>query len=162
MSPKTRKNDKKRGFSLAETVIALSLITIVFGMTVSSVLVISSTYKKMENLRFFVNEINNYLECYKMGGAEKFSDNVNAYLLDGELKLTPDGAASYECIVCYDGDFNKTGVLFSSGRLTDEYKGKGRFYVHITINGSFYARVFDDDGAAVYSAPKEYYSRYDL
>lgn len=164
MLHKTHKNSKKRGFTLAETVVALSLITIVFSMTVTSVLAISSTYKKIENLRFFVNEINNYLECYKLGGAERFSESVNLYLLTGDIKLTPpSNSDTYECVICYDADFNKTGIFTARGGYSfgEEYRQYGKFYVFITIDKCFYAHAAENDNTEIYSVPKKYYGRYD-
>ena len=165
MSPKTRKNNKKRGFTLAETIVALALITIVFSMTVTSILTISSTYKKTENLRFFVNEINNYLECYKLGGAESFSVNVNTYMLEEDMELQPpENANAYECVICYDAEFNKTEIFAAKigYSLGEEYKEYGKFYVYITIDKSFYAYAFENDGTTIYTVPKKYYSRHDL
>ena len=164
MSPKSHVNRKKRGFTLAETVVALTLITIVFGMTITSILTISSTYKSAENMRFFINEINNYLECYKLGGADKFSDSVNDYLFEGLTLTPPEGADAYECMVCYNADFNKTAVyaVREGQSFGSEYRTKGVFFVHIIINKSFEAAAYDKDDAKVFSSPKKYYSRYDL
>lgn len=165
MSPESRKNRIKRGFTLAETVVALSLITLVFAMTITSILAISTTYKSAENMRFFINEINNYLECYKLGGSREFSGNVNDYLFGEGLTLSPpDGAEAYECMVCYDADFNKTAVFAVRGgeSFGGEYRRHGVFFVHITIDGSFDAAAFDKKDARIFSVPKKYYSRYDL
>ncbi len=162
MCHKTRKN--KKGFSLAETVVALTLITICFSMTVTSILAVSKTYKKAENIRFFVNEINNYLECYKMEGADNFAKNVNDYLFSDErLKVLPPVDSSYDLIICYGKNYAKTyaAIVEQGGKLSEEISKEASFLVKININNSFYACATDASGEAVFSLPKPYVSRYD-
>lgn len=162
MCLKTHK--RKKGFSLAETVVALTLITIVFSMTVTSILAVSKTYKKAENVRFFVNEINNYLECYKMEGADNFTQNVNDYLFSDErLRLSPPSSESYDLIICYGEDYGKTyaTIVEKGGIVNEEIFQKASFTVRITIDNSFYAVATDGSGERVFSLPKPYVSRYD-
>ena len=68
-----------KGFSLLETVISMTVITIVFAMAVSSMLFVSTTLKKTDNQRFFTNEAANFLECYKVEGSAGFAKNANEF-----------------------------------------------------------------------------------
>lgn len=69
----------EKGFSLLETVISMTVITIVFAMAVSSMLFVSTTLKKTDNQRFFTNEAANFLECYKVEGSAGFAKNANEF-----------------------------------------------------------------------------------
>ena len=161
------KKSGKKGFSLSETAIALTLLGIVFAMTITAVLSVSTSYKNVENSRYFITEIENYLECYKMDGVSGFAENVNDYLLDDNPSLEIDVSRassdnSYQVIVCYDSDFNKIEVLVSGGGIPGDLYSHGKYFVRIILNNSFYAVAFDDRGNTIFDMKDPYYSRYDL
>ena len=84
----------EKGFSLLETVISMTVITIVFAMAVSSMLFVSTTLKKTDNQRFFTNEAANFLECYKVEGSAGFAKNANEFFFGSGSGVGSGGAGS--------------------------------------------------------------------
>lgn len=127
----------EKGFSLLETVISMTVITIVFAMAVSSMLFVSTTLKKTDNQRFFTNEAANFLECYKVEGSAGFAKNANEFFFGsgggdgsggagsgagsgasdnegsgsgdagGVNRIVAPETGSYTVLIGYDSDFNR-------------------------------------------------------
>lgn len=93
-NPKTEIRGASKGFSLLETVISMTVITIVFAMAVSSMLFVSTTLKKTDNQRFFTNEAANFLECYKVEGSAGFAKNANEFFFGSGSGDGSGGAGS--------------------------------------------------------------------
>ena len=153
---------RKKGFSLAETVIALSLITVVFMMAMTTILAVASNYKKISNTSFFTNEITNYLDCYKKGGSQQFKENVNKFMFEEEKLSGAGGNGKY--VFCYDSSYNLIGGYFASDGETFEsgYKNGAKYFLYVEINKSFYAYAVDDEDESMAKMQKAFYSRYDL
>ncbi len=146
-----RRTNRRKGFSLLETVIAMTLIAIVFSMAITTVLAAGSIRRRSQNCRFFVTEISNYLECYRMGGSQEFADNVKTYL-GVELSAAQEG--SY--LVYYGADY----VITTAGNAA--------FTLTLTIapvsaeESSFSALARDASGDVVYQTRFGFVSRYDV
>lgn len=153
---------RKKGFSLAETVIALSLITVVFMMAMTTLLAVASNYKKISNTSFFTNEITNYLDCYKKGGSQQFKQNVNKFMFEEEKLSGAGGNGKY--VFCYDSGYNLIGGYFALDGETFEngYKNDAKYFLHVEINKNFYAYAVDDEDKSITKMQKAFYSRYDL
>lgn len=136
-NPKTEIRGASKGFSLLETVISMTVITIVFAMAVSSMLFVSTTLKKTDNQRFFTNEAANFLECYKVEGSAEFAKNANEFFFGsgsgggsggagsgagsgasdnegsgsgdagGVNRIVAPETGSYTVLIGYDSDFNR-------------------------------------------------------
>lgn len=156
------KKASKKGFSLAETVIALSLITVVFMMAMTTILAVASNYRKISNTSFFTTEINNYLDCYKKGGSKEFKENVNKFMFEGEAVSGVGGDGKY--VFCYDSSYKLLGGYFAADGEAFEngYKDGAKYFLFVDINKSFYAYVVDDGNEKVATMKTAFYGRYDL
>ena len=145
----------RRGFSLLETTIAMALIAIVFAMAITTVQAASTTRRRSQNRRFFVTEISNYLECYRMGGRKGFQDNVQTYL-GVSLGEASEGAYT----VYYGADYRI--VVEAEGY--EAYSGWAGTIVEQTAAGvtAFSAVAADSSGNEIYRSKFDFVSRYDL
>ena len=133
---KTEIRGASKGFSLLETVISMTVITIVFAMAVSSMLFVSTTLKKTDNQRFFTNEAANFLECYKVEGSAGFAKNANEFFFGsgsgdgsggagsgasegdgsggdagGVNSIVAPETGSYTVLIGYDSDLDRKSVV---------------------------------------------------
>lgn len=160
----------KKGFSLLETVISMTVITIVFAMAVSSMLFVSTTLKKTDNQRFFTNEAANFLECYKVEGAAGFAKNANEFFFGTNdddsaetTRINARGKDSYIVFIGYDSDYNRQIIAtYGVGENIPQaiYRQK-YFTIVIRIDKSFECVVYNFKGSVLFGSGK-FYSRYDL
>lgn len=162
LKKESKSKGKIKGFSLAETAIALSLIAIVFMMAVTTLLAIASNYKKISNTSFFTNEITNYLDCYKKGGYKDFKENVNKFMFEDEVVSGVGGNGKY--VFCYDSNYKLIDGYFAlSGEAFENgYKNGAKYFLFVDVNKSFFAYVVDDENEKVATMKNAFYSRYDL
>lgn len=186
---KTDVRGASKGFSLLETVIAMTIITIVFTMAVSSMLFVSTTLKKVDNQRFFTNEAANFLECYKVEGSAGFAKNANEFFFGAESNDGSGGAGSgatgnngtdgygsegassivapetgsYTVLIGYDSDYNRQIIAtYGSGENIPEAAFRQKYFtLVITIDKSFECVVYNFKGSVLFEGGK-FYSRYDL
>ncbi len=162
------RDNTKKGFSLLETVISMTVITIVFFMAVTTTLFVSTTLKKVDNQRFFTNEAANFLECYKVGGSAGFAKNANEFFFDAEDN---DGASSivvpetggYTVLIGYDSDYNRQIIAtYAAGENIPEEAFRQKYFtLVIKIDKSFECSVVNFKGSVLFEGGK-FYSRYDL
>ncbi len=160
-----------KGFSLLETIISMTVITIVFAMAVSSMLFVSTTLKKTDNQRFFTNEAANFLECYKVEGSAGFAKNANEFFFDIENGDGSEGAnsivapetGSYIVLIGYDSDYNRQIIAtYAAGENIPESAYRQKYFtLVITIDKSFECVVYNFKGSVLFEGGK-FYSRYDL
>ena len=188
-NPKTDVRGASKGFSLLETVIAMTIITIVFTMAVSSMLFVSTTLKKVDNQRFFTNEAANFLECYKVEGSAGFAKNANEFFFGAESNDGSGGAGSgatgnngtdgygsegassivapetgsYTVLIGYDSDYNRQIIAtYGAGENIPEAAFRQKYFtLVITIDKSFECVVYNFKGSVLFEGGK-FYSRYDL
>ena len=167
---KTEIRGASKGFSLLETVISMTVITIVFAMAVSSMLFVSSTLKKTDNQRFFTNEAANFLECYKVEGSAGFAKNANEFFFgsgsgDAESvsRIVAPETGSYTVLIGYYSDFNRQIIAtYGAGENIPESAYRQKYFtLVITIDKSFGCVVFNFKGSVLFDGGK-FYSRYDL
>lgn len=179
----------EKGFSLLETVISMTVITIVFAMAVSSMLFVSTTLKKTDNQRFFTNEAANFLECYKVEGSAGFAKNANEFFFGsgsgdgsggagsgasgnegsgsgdagGVNSIVAPETGSYTVLIGYDSDFNRQIIAtYGAGENIPESAYRQKYFtLVITIDKSFGCVVFNFKGSVLFDGGK-FYSRYDL
>jgi len=157
---KAESKSNKRGFSLFETVIALTLIGIVFAAATTAVITSVNVRRRNADSKYFITETSNYLECYKIGGSATFADNVGKYLVSDCLeKQDLESSTSHSVYyVCYN-------VYYSAGykRLSPEEKDNACFVMKITLDKSFTVRVNEiRSGKKVYELKNPYVSHFDL
>lgn len=176
-----------KGFSLLETVISMTVITIVFAMAVSSMLFVSSTLKKTDNQRFFTNEAANFLECYKVEGSAGFAKNANEFFFgsgsgdgsgagsgasgnegsggdaEGVNSIVAPETGSYTVLIGYDSDYNRQIIAtYGAGENIPESAYRQKYFtLVITIDKSFGCVVCNFKGSVLFDGGK-FYSRYDL
>lgn len=160
-----------KGFSLLETVISMTVITIVFAMAVSSMLFVSTTLKKTDNQRFFTNEAANFLECYKVEGSAGFAKNANEFFFvaeggdgsEGESSIVSPETGSYTVLIGYDSDYNRQIIAtYAAGENIPETAYRQKYFtLVITIDKSFECVVYNFKGSVLFEGGK-FYSRYDL
>ena len=131
-------------FSLLETVISMTVITIVFAMAVSSMLFVSTTLKKTDNQRFFGNE-----------GPGGDAEVVNSI-------VAPE-SGSYTVLIGYDSDYNRQIIAtYGAGENIPESAYRQKYFtLVITIDKSFGCVVCNFKGSVLFDGGK-FYSRYDL
>ena len=157
-------NVRKRGFSLAEAAVAMSLIALVLFMAVTAVLTVSVAEKRADDVRFFVNETENFLECYKVRGARGFTENAKL-LFPEYADIAAEGeSARFECVICYDENRNIGAVYFYplGGASVEEYGGSGRYFLRITVDNGYFSRAENSQGEVIFTLEKEYKSRFDI
>ena len=152
---KNNKSNKKRGYSLLEAVIALSLIAICFGMAMTAVVSSFKVRRRVMNTKYFIAETSNYLECYKMHGSADFKKNVDLYLGTGDSMFVfaqSDDGIVY--VIYYDGDYNK---------LPRDKADDAMFVMYVVIEKSFTAYVKEAASKRdVYYLRDPYISRFDM
>lgn len=148
-----RKNSRK-GFTLAEVVVAFSLIAIVFAVATSAVLMSLNVRRRTENVKFFVTETERCLECYKIGGSAKFEENVKAFITDSFVKTRLE-SDSGENDTVYKIYYTK------SYEITDERNAA--FVLEMTLNKSFFAKTTEyKSGKTIFALDEAYVSRFDM
>lgn len=167
---KTDVRGASKGFSLLETVISMTVITIVFAMAVSSMLFVSTTLKKTDNQRFFTNEAANFLECYKVEGSAGFAKNANEFFFgtgsgdaEGVSRIVAPETGSYTVLIGYDSDYNRQIIAtYAVGENIPESAYRQKYFtLVITIDKSFGCVVCNFKGSVLFDGGK-FYSRYDL
>ena len=140
---KTDVRGASKGFSLLETVIAMTIITIVSTMAVSSMLFVSTTLKKVDNQRFFTNEAANFLECYKVEGSAGFAKNANEFFFGAESNDGSGGAGSG---ASGNEDSGGAGSGASGNNGTDGYGSEGANSIVAPETGSYTVLIgYDSD-----------------
>lgn len=148
-----RKNSRK-GFTLAEVVVAFSLIALVFAVATSAVLFSLNVRRRTDNAKFFISETEQYLECYKTGGSAKFEENMCNLITDAFVKPEPDQADPENGTV-YKIYYTK------SYDITDGQNAA--FVLEITINRSFMAKSTEyKSKKTVYALKEKYVSHFDM
>lgn len=146
----------RRGFSLLETTIAMALIAIVFAMAITTVQAASTTRRRSQNRRFFVTEISNYLECYRMGGSTGFQDNVQTY-----LGVSLGEASEGVYTVYYGADYRVVDSAGSAAFAVTLKLGPSTQAVYAGAT-AFSAVAADSSGNEIYRSKFDFVSRYDL
>ena len=149
----------------------MTVITIVFAMTVSSMLFVSSTLKKTDNQRFFTNEAANFLECYKVDGSAGFAKNANEFYFniagndssEGVNSIVAPETGGYTVLIGYDSDYNRQIIAtYAVGENIPESAYRQKYFtLVITIDKSFECVVCNFKGSVLFEGGK-FYSRYDL
>ena len=182
----------EKGFSLLETVISMTVITIVFAMAVSSMLFVSTTLKKTDNQRFFTNEAANFLECYKVEGSAGFAKNANEFFFgsgsgggsggsggagsgasEGEgsgrgnagsvNSIVAPETGSYTVLIGYDSDFNRQIIAtYGAGENIPESAYRQKYFTLVITIDKSFGCVVFNFKGSVLFDGGKFYSRYDL
>lgn len=182
----------EKGFSLLETVISMTVITIVFAMAVSSMLFVSTTLKKTDNQRFFTNEAANFLECYKVEGSAGFAKNANEFFFGsgsgdgsggagsgagsgasdnegsggdagGVNSIVAPETGSYTVLIGYDSDFNRQIIAtYAAGENIPEEAFRQKYFTLVITIDKSFGCVVCNFKGSVLFDGGKFYSRYDL
>lgn len=191
-NPKTEIRGACKGFSLLETVISMTVITIVFAMAVSSMLFVSTTLKKTDNQRFFTNEAANFLECYKVEGSAGFAKNANEFFFgsgsgdgsggagsgagsgasdnegsggdaNGVISIVAPETGSYTVLIGYDSDFNRQIIAtYGAGENIPESAYRQKYFTLVITIDKSFGCVVFNFKGSVLFDGGKFYSRYDL
>lgn len=191
-NPKTEIRGASKGFSLLETVISMTVITIVFAMAVSSMLFVSTTLKKTDNQRFFTNEAANFLECYKVEGSAGFAKNANEFFFgsgsgdgsggagsgagsgasdnegsggdaNGVSSIVAPETGSYTVLIGYDSDFNRQIIAtYGAGENIPESAYRQKYFTLVITIDKSFGCVVFNFKGSVLFDGGKFYSRYDL
>ncbi len=191
-NPKTEIRGASKGFSLLETVISMTVITIVFAMAVSSMLFVSTTLKKTDNQRFFTNEAANFLECYKVEGSAGFAKNANEFFFGsgsgdgsggsggagsgasegdgsgngdagGVNSIVAPETGSYTVLIGYDSDFNRQIIAtYGAGENIPESAYRQKYFTLVITIDKSFGCVVFNFKGSVLFDGGKFYSRYDL
>lgn len=181
-----------KGFSLLETVISMTVITIVFAMAVSSMLFVSTTLKKTDNQRFFTNEAANFLECYKVEGSAGFAKNANEFFFGsgsgdgsggsggagsgasgnegsgsgdagGVNSIVAPETGSYTVLIGYDSDYNRQIIAtYGAGENIPESAYRQKYFTLVITIDKSFGCVVYNFKGSVLFDGGKFYSRYDL
>lgn len=151
----SKNRNLKKGFSLVEALIALTLIALIFATATTAIVSTVNNRRYTEVKRFFINETQNYLECYKRGGKIGFENNLKDLL--GITAFTendkPNNYYTY-----YTRSFES--VRGESSRI---YPDNAYFQVVVRIDDNgFFVTVFDIEQKTVYESGFSYVSRFDM
>lgn len=151
----------KKGFSLVEALIALTLIALIFATATTAIVSTVNNRRYTEVKRFFINETQNYLECYKRGGKEDFKDNLKNMLGIDAQEQQIGTHNVYK--VYYSKKFEVVHAEDNNGLLPD-----GAYFT-VVVNDkddSFSITVYEADDALkiIYETDSEtpYVSRFDM
>lgn len=145
---KTKKSVK--GFTLLESVIALSLTAMAFAAAVASITVIANNRAKAVAGLFFINEAKNYIKCYDISGADGFEYNAERL-----MNVTCKTESGSRYVIYYDGAFN----------VLDEYtqNTSAAYEAVIELGGGFIMTVRRvSDKSEVFSMKNRYISSRDI
>lgn len=150
----SKNRNLKKGFSLVEALIALTLIALIFATATTAIVSTVNNRRYTEVKRFFINETQNYLECYKRGGKDKFQDNLNIMLGIEAKKETVDSHNVYK--VYYSRTFevvsSDEGYFEIVVRIEPEGESKG-----------FWITVYEAESTKIiYKTETPYVSRFDI
>ena len=189
---KTEIRGASKGFSLLETVISITVITIVFAMAVSSMLFVSTTLKKTDNQRFFTNEAANFLECYKVEGSAGFAKNANEFFFgsgsgdgsggagsgagsgasdnegsggdaNGVSSIVAPETGGYTVLIGYDSDFNRQIIAtYGAGENIPESAYRQKYFTLVITIDKSFGCVAYNFKGSVLFDGGKFYSRYDL
>lgn len=122
---------KNSGISLAETIVAMALITIMslIAFSTCSLSLTINNNSKVKN--FFMVEANNYIDCYYMGSAD-YTQNMN--FLTGENYTYGQNASIY-----YSKDL----------QITTEQNAK--YYVNLSYGSQFLVECYNISNDLIYS-----------
>lgn len=152
----SKNRNLKKGFSLVEALIALTLIALIFATATTAIVSTVNNRRYTEVKRFFINETQNYLECYKRGGKNGFENNLKDLL--GITAFTenvkPNNYYTY-----YTRSFES--VRGESSRTYPDNAYYFQVVVRIDDNG-FFVTVFDIEQKTVYESGFSYVSRFDM
>lgn len=152
----SKNRNLKKGFSLVEALIALTLIALIFATATTAIVSTVNNRRYTEVKRFFINETQNYLECYKRGGKDKFQDNLNI-MLGIEAKEETKTDSTHNVYKIY---YSRTFEVVSS----DE----GYFEVVVRIepegeSKGFWITVYEAESKKIiYKTETPYVSRFDM
>lgn len=156
-----KRSNLKKGFSLLETVIALTIVALIFALATTVIISTVGSRRYSEVKRFFIYETQNYLECYKRGGKEGFNSNLQNLLgITAKSQTSASGANIYtvyyskslEYLDAGDSEFQPDGAFFKI-IVRDKTDGKTGFYLTV---------IEIEENKEVYKTQKEYVSRYDI
>lgn len=144
----------KKGFSLVEALIALTLIALIFATATTAIVSTVNNRRYTEVKRFFINETQNYLECYKRGGKDGFRENLKNLL---DIDKEPETDSTHDVYKIY---YSRTFEVVSS----DE--GYFEIVVRIEPEGEskgFWITVYEVESTKmIYKTETPYVSRFDM
>lgn len=151
----SKNRNLKKGFSLVEALIALTLIALIFATATTAIVSTVNNRRYTEVKRFFINETQNYLECYKRDGKNKFQDNLNI-MLDITAFTENDKPNNY--YTYYTRSFESV-----RGESSRTYPDNAYFQIVVRIDDNgFFVTVFDIEQKKVYESGFPYVSRFDM
>lgn len=139
----------KKGFSLLETVIALSLVGIIFGLSITVFNVASSERARLEHYRYFSHEVDKYLQVYRLDVPANFYTNVTQ-CFDDEVEFILKDETNQTYTIKYTASHKKTTADDANASFT----------LTITIDNGFSARVTGKKG--ILMTIDNFKSNYDL
>lgn len=151
----SKNRNLKKGFSLVEALIALTLIALIFATATTAIVSTVNNRRYTEVKRFFINETQNYLECYKRDGKTGFENNLK-YLLDITAFTENDKPNNY--YTYYTRSFESV-----RGESSRTYPDNAYFQIVVRIDDNgFFVTVFDIEQKKVYESGFPYVSRFDM
>lgn len=155
----SKNRNLKKGFSLVEALIALTLIALIFATATTAIVSTVNNRRYTEVKRFFINETQNYLECYKRGGKDKFQDNLNIMLGIEAKKETVDAHNVYKVY------YSRTFEVVPAEKDNDFLPDGAYFKVVVNnMNNSFSVTVYEAEESTkiIYKTETPYVSRFDM
>lgn len=151
----SKNRNLKKGFSLVEALIALTLIALIFATATTAIVSTVNNRRYTEVKRFFINETQNYLECYKRDGKTGFENNLK-YLLGITAFTENDKPNNY--YTYYTRSFESV-----RGESSRTYPDNAYFQIVVRIDDNgFFVTVFDIEQKKVYESGFPYVSRFDM
>lgn len=151
----SKNRNLKKGFSLVEALIALTLIALIFATATTAIVSTVNNRRYTEVKRFFINETQNYLECYKRGGKTDFENNLKDLL--GITAFTENDKPN-KYYTYYTRSFESV-----RGESSRTYPDNAYFQVVVRIDDNgFFVTVFDIEQKTVYESGFSYVSRFDM
>lgn len=154
----SKNRNLKKGFSLVEALIALTLIALIFATATTAIVSTVNNRRYTEVKRFFINETQNYLECYKRGGKKEFKDNL--YVMLG-IKAKQEVEGTHNAYTVYYSKSFEVVPDEDDGFLPD-----GAFFKLVVndSNNSFNITVYEAEDATkiIYQTETPFVSRFDM
>ncbi len=155
----SKNRNLKKGFSLVEALIALTLIALIFATATTAIISTVNNRRYTEVKRFFINETQNYLECYKRGGKNAFCDNLQNLLdikAEKETKTIDNSEETYNVYtVYYSRTFEVVASSSADAYFTLEVNDKDNAFSVIVYEAG-------DDTKTIYKTKTPYVSRFDI
>ena len=123
--------NKKKGVTLAETIVAMALVVIISTMAFSICNLSLSSSNKSKIKNFFITQTQNYVQAYFLGGE--------------------DYESAMELLTGTQCEFNTNTTIYYSNDLTISNEENSSYYIELNFDNTFLVECYTSNDNLIYS-----------